>query len=153
MMASNVIHASALVRCPFSVSIEMIERALRQRRDMIVCPIRGVRERVHLGWAVVDDLTDECRRHDALTIYWKPEHRTFPEFSGTLTVRPHFRDVHVRITGQYSPPFGIAGRLFDRMAGRHIARLTLRRLVRDLARSAEAGYLAYRQEIGVPAGV
>lgn len=152
-MTGNVIHASALVRCPFSVSIEMLARALRDRPDITVSPMRGVRERVHVGWAIVDDLTDECRRHDALTIYWKPEHRTFPAFSGTLTVRPHFRDVHVRITGNYDPPLGATGRLFDRMAGRHIARLTLRRLIRDLARDAESRYLAYRQEMGVPAGV
>lgn len=130
-----------------------MERALRDRHDIIVSPMRGVRERVHLGWAVVDDLTDECRRHDALAIYWKPEHRTFPAFSGTVTVRPHFRDVHVRISGQYDPPFGFTGPVFDRMAGRHLARLTLRRLVRELARATECGYLAFRQEMAVPAGV
>jgi hypothetical protein len=146
-MTSNVIHASALVRCPFSVAVEMMERALRARHDIIVSPMRGLRERVHVGWAIVDDLTDECRRHDALTIFWKPEHRTFPSFSGTLTVRPHFRDVHVRITGQYDPPSGGPGRLFDRMAGRHIARHTLRRLIRDLTRDAESRYLVYLQEI------
>ena len=125
-----------------------MERALGDRHDMIVSPMRGVRERVHVGWAVVDDLTDECRRHDALTIYWKPEHRTYPAFSGTLTVRPHFRDVHVRIAGQYDPPLGGVGRMFDRMAGRHIARLTRRRLIRDLVRDAEARYLTYCQEMG-----
>ncbi len=149
-MSAKVIHASALVRCPFSVAVDMMERALRDRHDMLVSPMRGVRERVHVGWAIVDDLTDECRRHDALTIFWKPEHRTFPAFSGTLTVRPHFRDVHVRITGQYDPPLGGTGRLFDRMAGRHIARLTLRRLIRDLARAAESRYLVYLQEIRAP---
>jgi len=147
-VSANTIHASTLVRCPFSVAIEMMERALRDRHDIIVSPMRGVRERVRVGWAIVDDLTDECRRHDALTIFWKPEHRTFPSFSGTLTVRPHFRDVHVHITGQYDPPLGGVGRLFDRMAGRHIARLTLRRLIRDLTRAAESGYLAYCQEMG-----
>jgi len=146
-MTSNVIHASALVRCPFSVAVEMLERALRDRHDIIVTPMRGVRERVHVGWAIVDDLSDASRRHDALTIYWKPEHRTFPAFKGTLTVRPHFRDVHVRITGEYDSPAGGVGRLFDRMAGRHIARHTLRRLVRDLTRDAESRYLVYLQEI------
>ncbi|MBV8639289.1 MAG: hypothetical protein JO322_14515 [Candidatus Eremiobacteraeota bacterium] len=146
-MTANVIHASALVRCPFSCAIEILERALRNRHDIIVSPMRGVRERVHVGWAIVDDLTDECRRHEALTIYWNPEHRTFPSFSGTLTVRPHFRDVNVRITGCYDPPAGGVGRLFDRMAGRHIARLTLRRLIRSLARDAESRYLVYLQEI------
>jgi hypothetical protein len=148
MARTNIIHASALVRCPFSVAIEMMERALRDRHDIIVSPMRGVRERVHVGWAIVEDLTDECRRHDALTIYWTPEHRTYPAFSGTLTVRPHFRDVHVRITGQYDPPLGGIGRMFDRMAGRHIARLTLRRLIRDLTRDAESRYLTYCQEMG-----
>ncbi len=146
-VTTSVIHASALVRCPFSVAIEMMQRALRDRHDMVVSPMRGVRERVHVGWAVVDDVSDECRRHDALTIFWKPEHRTFPSFSGTLTVRPHFRDVQVRITGQYDAPMCGMGRLFDRMAGRHNARLTLRRLVRDLTRAAESLYLVYLQEI------
>lgn len=147
-MARHAIHATALVRCPFSVASEMIERALQDRREITVSAGHGLRERVRIGWAVVDDLSDECRSHDAVAIYWTPRHKTFPTFAGTITVRPHFRDVYIRITGHYEPPLGATGRFFDRIAGRQIARVTLHRLLRELARDVESRYLVYLQEIG-----
>jgi hypothetical protein len=136
------------VRCPFSVAIELIGRSLREKKEITISASPGVRENVRLGWAIVDDLSDESRRHDAVAIYWTPVHRGFPSFSGTITVRPHFRDVRVHISGHYEPPFGAPGRFFDRFAGRQIARATLLRLVREIARDVESRYLVYLQEIG-----
>lgn len=147
-MSKHVIHATMLARCPFSVATEMLGRSLREKKDMTVSVTRAIREHVRLGWAVVDDLTDESRRHDAIAIYWTPDHPTFPSFAGTITVRPHYRESYIRITGTYDPPLGRAGRLFDRFAGRHIARATLLRLIRELVRDIESRYLVYLQEIG-----
>ena len=147
-MRKHSIHATAVVRCPFSAAVEMIERALRDRKEITVSVARGLREQVRLGWAVVDDLSDEARRHDAIALYWTPHHAAFPAFAGTITVRPRFRDSYLRVSGTYEPPFGSTGRLFDRLAGRQIARITLQRLVRAIARDVESRYLVYLQEIG-----
>lgn len=147
-MSRRCIHATQLVRCPFSVGMEMIERALRDRKELVVSAARGVTERVRIGWAIVDDLSDEARRHDAISLYWTPVHAGFPSFAGSITVRPHFRDMYLRISGYYEPPLGSPGRFFDRLAGRHIARVTLQRLVKELARDVESRYLVYLQEIG-----
>lgn len=147
-MARRSIAATKLVRVPFSAATEMVERALVDRKELVVSAARGVTERVRIGWAIVDDLSDEARRHDAISLYWTPVHAGFPSFAGTITVRPHFRDVHLRISGHYEPPLGAPGRFFDRLAGRHIARVTLQRLVAELARDIESRYLVYLQEIG-----
>jgi hypothetical protein len=147
-MARHIIHETAIVRCPFSRITEMIERSLEHHREFSVSPMPGVRERVKVGWSIVDDLSDEARRHDAIALYWTPQHATFPAFAGMMTVRPHYRESYLRISGYYEPPLGVSGRLFDRMAGRRIARLTLRRLIRDLARDVESRYLVYLEEVG-----
>ena len=144
----RAIQATALVRCPFSQATPMLERALANYPEFTVSPMRGVRERVKIGWSIVDDLTDSARGHDAIAIYWTPENPTFPSFAGTVTVRPHFRESHIRISGHYEPPLGAPGRFFDRLAGRHIARVTLKRLVRTLGKDVESRYLVYLQEIG-----
>ncbi len=114
----------------------------------MISPMHGVRERVRIGWAIVDDFGDTVRRHDAIAIYWTPEHAIFPSFAGTITVRPHLRRSHVRISGVYTPPFGVPGETFDRMAGRYIASATLHRLIRELGEAIESRYLVYLEEIG-----
>ena len=96
---------------------------------------------------IVEDATDEVRKHDALEIRWSPKHYAlFPDFQGLLTVRPHQAGSYLRIEGAYEPPFGILGRLFDALIGRALARLTLARLLRDLRVDIEARNAAFIAE-------
>jgi hypothetical protein len=131
--------------CPFSTAIDLAQRALRERH-MQVSPVETVAENVAHATKVVDDGTDRTRLHDALLLAWKPEHRgLFPDFTGVLTVRPKDRGVWMRLQGRYNPPFGIAGKLFDVVAGQRIAERTVRRLLGDVVNDIEAKWSAARR--------
>lgn len=136
--AKTTLHVTRFVDCPFSAVIEFAERALRERPSIVFSPAPAIREPGDLRTELTDDLTDRTRKHDALMLAWKPSlTRLFPDFHGVLTVRPQGRGAWLRIRGSYEPPFGFAGRVFDALAGRVIARLTLMRLLRGIARDAE----------------
>ncbi len=131
--------------CPFSSAIGFAQRALRERHIQ-VSPVETVAENVAHATKVVDDRTDRSRLHDALLLVWKPEHRgLFPDFTGVLTVRPKDRGVWMRLQGRYTPPFGVAGKLFDMVAGERIAERTARRLLDGLITEVEAKWSAARR--------
>lgn len=143
----STVRVTRFVDCPFSAVIEFAEETLRGRRDITLSPAPPLRHHVHLDSQLTDDLTDTSRKHDALLLAWQPSlARLFPDFHGALTVRPKARGAWMRIQGSYDPPFGLAGRIFDALAGRFIAQLTLMRLLRDIAHTAERRWHACRQE-------
>ncbi len=143
------VRATTLVNVPFSVLADLLADALRERRDLDVSPLVGPGERVRLSWGLVEDASDEARKHEAIAIEWTPEHpQLFPSFRGAISVRPHFRRSWMRVAGAYDPPLAAAGRLFDRVMGRFVAWMTLRRIAADLRRDVESRYLVYLQEIG-----
>lgn len=147
-MSLTKLYVGEVVDCPFSSAIEMLERSLTGRDALLVSPVDGVSERVKIGWSIVDDLGDAARAHEAIALFWKPDHAMFPSFSGTLTARPHGRRSSLRVTGSYEPPLGKTGAVIDRVAGRYVAYATLQRLLRELKADIESRYLVYLQEIG-----
>lgn len=139
------VRVTSYCECPFSTAIDLAQRALRERH-MQVSPVETVAENVAHTTKIVDDGTDRTRIHDALLLAWKPEHRgLFPDFTGVLTVRPKDRGVWMRLQGRYNPPFGIAGKLFDVVAGQRIAERTVRRLLGDVINDIEAKWNAARR--------
>lgn len=125
--------------CPFSTVMELAQRSLRESGQMQVSPVPAVAEKVSHATKLVDDGTDTARIHDALLLVWKPEHDTaFPDFRGVLTARPENRGVSMRLQGSYDPPFGMAGKLFDVIAGNRIAKRTMQRLLDRLIKDVEA---------------
>ena len=131
--------------CPFSAVIEFAEKALNESRSMRVSPVPVVAETVHAMAAVVDDSSDDVRRHDALLLVWKPDHRgMFPDFQGVLTARPSGRGAELSLHGRYQPPLGLPGAIFDAVAGRHIARMTMGRVLADLCKEIEHKWNAER---------
>lgn len=126
------------VDCPFSATIEMIEHLHAGGADHRVGPFSSFRTRVHCEIVEVRDHTDETRIHDALTLRWTtPSRIPLPVMSGLITVRPNGLATEVRMEGTYVPPFGAAGRLFDRIVGRHLAQRTVSRFLDELSNSIE----------------
>ncbi|MFN2448784.1 MAG: hypothetical protein ABR508_03185 [Candidatus Baltobacteraceae bacterium] len=135
--------AERYVDCPFSAVMELAENALHARTELYLTPSAPLGEQVAFSAKTTDDATDTARRHDALLIAWKPRtHRLFPDFRGVLTARPEKRGAHLLLTGWHTPPFGAAGAIFDVIAGRRIARRTLKHLLRSISAAIEAGYRA-----------
>jgi hypothetical protein len=142
------LRATTLVDCPFSAAVERLGEALGKHAQFDVSPFPPLAETVHVGWAVIDDVRDEARIHDAISLHWTPQHGKYlPRFHGTITVRPYFRRSSMRLAGDYEPPFGPAGRIFDRIIGRVLAWLTIRRVLRVLKGWTEERYQEYRKEI------
>lgn len=142
--SKTTVRATRFVECPFSAVIDYAQEALRQRENITVSAIPAVGEHVHVAAQVSDDISDPVRRHDALLLAWRPFSPLFPNFHGALTVRPKGRGAWLRIQGSYDPPFGIGGRIFDALVGRRIAELTLARLLREIAQTAEQRWRTFR---------
>lgn len=121
------------VKCPFSATIDFIERLHRTGSEHVVGPFAGLRTPVICDLHEVRDFTDQTRIHEALTLHWKARAKIpVPEMNGLLTVRPNGRLTQLRMEGRYEPPLGLPGRLFDLLAGRYIARRTIRVFLSEL---------------------
>ena len=69
-------------------------------------------------------------------ISWEPEGvGPFPHFNGTVGVEAEETDGTCCLTldGDYDPPLGVVGDAFDAILGKHIARLTARNLLDEIA--------------------
>jgi hypothetical protein len=139
--ATSKVCVKRYVRCPFSAAIELAEKVLGRRGDLYITPSAPVGERVTFATATATDITDDVRKHDALLLTWSPQRAgMFPKFSGSLTVRPKGRGVWLRLSGEYEPPYGPAGKVFDFVLGRSIASATMRNLLDELAQDVENEY-------------
>jgi hypothetical protein len=84
---------------------------------------------------------DESGLNDVLHIAWQPEGTSMlPKFDGTLIVGADSDARHsvLELRGNYVPPMGAAGQLFDEAIGHRIAQSTARELLDDIRRSIEA---------------
>jgi|SRR5579884_620983 len=135
------VRVKRFINCPFSAAVELAEKVVNRRDGLYLTPAPPLGERVRFAAAAAPDSSDRARKHDALLIAWQP--RTagmFPEFHGVLTVRPKGRGVSLHLNGEYEPPYGTAGKVFDFLAGRTIAQSTMRHFLDDLARDIELEY-------------
>jgi hypothetical protein len=140
------VRVTSYCECPFSTAMEFAQVSLKERGQMQVSPVSTVAENVSHATKLVDDGTDSARIHDALLLAWKPEHNAaFPDFRGVLTVRPKDRGVSMRLQGNYEPPFGLAGKIFDAIAGNRIASRTMQRLLDRIIEDVEAKWSTTRR--------
>jgi hypothetical protein len=83
----------------------------------------------------------EASLDDLMLIRWMPEGTAvFPTFEGILTIRASGEaDASlIELDGNYMPPFGVAGQVFDAAIGHRIAQATARELLKDLKRTIES---------------
>jgi hypothetical protein len=140
------INVTRYADCPFSAALELAEKSVGARKDLYVTPAPPLGEHVHFAAGSTEDRSDESRKHDALLVAWRPETRKmFPDFRGVLTVRPERHGVWIRLSGEYAPPLGAAGTVFDLVFGRAIARRTMHRFLDDVVAGIEAAYREERQ--------
>lgn len=79
------------------------------------------------------------RFEHALNITWHASKgNAFPTLRGVLTARARSTHATLHFSGSYAPPFGVAGRFFDRIVGRIIARISIETLLHDIKRSIES---------------
>ncbi len=100
-----------------------------------------------LGLSIGREVRVEARRardddnlNDLIRVAWGPEGKApFPTFDGTLVVwgEPQKELSYIELDGNYTPPLGAAGQVFDEIIGRSIAESTMREFLKDLKRAIE----------------
>src|SRR5579875_637709 len=136
------------VACPFSAAIDFAKDYFRLRAPGVLrVPLRlgpvdiQFNRTMTARMIVCTDRTDLTRKHEALEIRMHPLGAIpFPEFSSTLTVRPHMPPgTLLALEVSYRPPLGILGSILDAALGRRVALGIARALP-----GARASYLAER---------
>lgn len=128
----SVVSGSAIADCPFSAA-----------EDYALDFLQRAKFSTHLH----RDNSETGRAHDEIRIFWERGSKLFPKFHGTVRFRIARNRTRVLIEGTYAPPFGFAGRVFDKIAGKLIARATLPALASRLAAHLSARHAAWLQRL------
>ena len=115
----------------------------------------GIERRIEISKAVsvhfdaAADAASQPRRMRAIS--WEPaDGGPYPHFTGAIGIRPSGGSdgCWITIEGQYDPPLGLIGDAFDALVGKHIARVTARNLLDEIAIAME---MAYAMDASAPA--
>ena len=149
-----------VARCPFSVAHDYAEEFLREIdergaevrvrvRDLLPTRRGKLRRRVRIVFERRLDEAEAGRSHDAVALHWSAGTRLFPDFHGDLRLRiASVDETLLTLEGEYRPPLGPLGALFDVLLGRRIARSTMNELVGRIAKALERREEAYRAGAG-----
>jgi hypothetical protein len=144
-----------LVDCPYHFARTCLEEILRplaasgqERVILLSVPVgdRSVAKEVNTEFSVAVD-----PRHfdEPWAVHWEPKGGgPYPTFDGTLTVRADetYDKSWLELEGQYKPPLGVAGAVFDAVIGKRIAELTAKGLLERIGSSLVARYQAQEAE-------
>ena len=144
-----------VVRAPISAALDYAEGFFRQAAEgtevgvplRFLVPTLGGRlsQPVRIAYARRPDQGEPGRAHDALEVCWTAGSRFFPDFRGTLLLRiASVDETRLILEGEYCPPLGALGAVFDALAGRWIARATLGDLLERLAGAMERREASFR---------
>jgi hypothetical protein len=149
-----------VARCPFSVAHDYAEEFLREIdargaevrvrvRDLIPTRSGKLRRRVRIVFDRRLDEAETGRSHDVVALHWNAGTRLFPDFHGDLRLRiASVEETLLTLEGEYRPPLGPLGAVFDVLFGRRIARSTMNELVGRIAKALERREEAYRAREG-----
>ena len=77
----------------------------------------------------------------AMRVTWRALQGPFPRFHGLLRTLPTGpQTAMLEVSGEYEPPGGLLGIMFDRLVGRRIARATVDDLLGRIGRAVNAEY-------------
>jgi PAS domain S-box-containing protein len=134
----SALHAVRDVRCPFSLTIELIESFHAANPDHRIGPFGWARAHVLCEASRVSDVSDRSRLHEAFSFTWRGTGWVpLPVVHGFITVRPQGQLTRLTFDGQYTPPLGIGGRVFDAVLGRRVAQRSIQRLLSEMASFVE----------------
>lgn len=142
--ATTSIVLEAVADCPFSFAIEEARFILanfgaskwdaRFSFRRLGLPFAGgMSHRVTTRFLRRPDPSELGRAHDEYAFGWEAKSRFFPDLEGAIRFRIRGLQTTIRLHGEYVPPLGRMGSLFDRAIGRRIARATSRDVLERLA--------------------
>ncbi len=141
------------LKCPYHRAKAFLARSLEVLADsglseimQLRVPIRQLGEAGGLHKDVVvtyNGALDPLHFDQPWRIRWVPhDSGPYPSFDGTLTVRADedYNGSILELHGEYEPPLGAAGLLFDAVVGTRIASATARELLRQIGEQLERQY-------------
>jgi hypothetical protein len=139
-----------LLRCPYRRAREYLRASLNAIAETGETRVIRLRAPIsHTGGALEKDVyvrfghgVDPLHFDEPWTVHWSAASGAYPEFDGTLTVRADedYDTSVLELSGNYTPPFGVAGAAFDALLGSRIASSTAREFLRAMADDMEASY-------------
>jgi hypothetical protein len=81
---------------------------------------------------------------ERIGVAWQPEkeQEPFPKFNGSLSLGAATPKASaLTLDGDYDPPLGVAGKIFDAVFGRRIAEATAEQLLKEIGDFIELGYV------------
>lgn len=144
------LHEHRFLKCPYTRAKGYLHEALQslastqgQQRLTLQVPFsdaRGLRKDVLVTYGTG---ADPMHFDEPWHIHWVPAGGgPYPEFDGELTIRADqdYPTSIIELTGAYKPPLGVAGALFDAVAGSKIASVTAQKLLAELGDEMERRY-------------
>jgi hypothetical protein len=153
---TSTVSVERVVDCPFSLSLDaaalifpMLESPVAGVRvpfRELDLPVSGaLRRRVKTSFHRQEDSSESGRLHDEVDFEWNAQSRWLPDFHGVFRFRIESLKTRVIMDGEYVPPFGRFGTIFDRLVGHRLARATATDVVDRLAHELEARWAAQTQ--------
>lgn len=140
----TTIFSSRYTHCPFSATIELIERLHRSGAVHTVGPFSYLHTRVRCEIAETRDYTDQSRIHEALVLRWKARAGApMPVIRGMITVRPEGSATEIRMQAKYRPHLGLE--IFDATVGKWLVQRTIDRFLDEVKKFVECEWAQERQ--------
>jgi uncharacterized membrane protein len=138
----STVTGSVYVHCPIARVKQYLRQALEERKRVDV--------RAHISVGAIE-LSKSVTVHATICedtpgrwdVMWEPEASgMYPSFEGQLTLRYHENDgkTILDLIGEYQPPLGKAGLVFDKVLGHQLASDTAQEFLMDLAGEVRARY-------------
>ena len=130
------------LQCPYHLAQGYLARSVADRaesREPGVLTLRAPIAGADLSKNVVVTFatgSDPMHFDQPWKLHWTPEGGgPYPEFDGVLTVRADedYTSAILELQGEYAPPGGAAGKLFDLALGSRIASATAQSLLKEIA--------------------
>jgi nucleotide-binding universal stress UspA family protein len=148
----GTVHAEIIANCPFSIAGEYASDYLKDaERGNRVSVLRAgpLGHRVTLGFRFRTDTTEPGRPHDEILLDWSAGTAWLPNFRGTLRMRINGERTRLILDGNYAPPGGPLGVLFDAIGGSRMARATANDLLRRIAGALEDEEILWEKRLAV----
>jgi hypothetical protein len=156
---------TVIVDAPYSVAMDAVLRRLKtvKNRLMLNVPFSslgipssfGIEREVEVDFVPFRGHKGERLLHDELKMRWTPiGGGPLPTFNGSLKMHPEGGKTELVLAGEYEPPMGKMGEVFDAVIGKRIAEATAQALLHQLKENIEADFLAVKETIEeTPRGV
>jgi len=152
------VYGTTTVNAPYSVALDSIVRRLRVKKHRLKLSVPlaklgfganlGIARDVDVSFVPLHGHKGERLLHDELQFVWEPSGGgPFPTFTGSLKMHPLGLNTEIVLSGEYKPPLGVVGEVFDAVVGKRIAEATAQMLLETLQQELEADFSAVKETI------